>query len=306
MPAAAPGGQCPRCLLSLGSASSLRVTLEDALLDAGQVRSFGSYELLEEIARGGMGVVYRARQRELGREVAIKMILTGQLATTESVQRFRNEAATAARLDHPNIVSIYEIGEYETQHYFSMRLVLGRRNIANWATNLTGSPSERGRRIAVMLAKAARAVAFAHERGVLHRDLKPPNILVDDKDEPQVTDFGLAEYDLASLLYDPYVAIPREECVELLEYYEQTRTRGGSPVDGDFREIFRLCAIQRLMQALGAYGFLGLVKGNTAFLEHIDAALDSLRSLVGETPGLEALHAALFRLPPRGQPAAET
>lgn len=193
VPAAAPGGQCPRCLLSLGSASSLTATLGDALLDAGQVRSFGSYELLEEIARGGMGVVYRARQRELGREVAIKMILTGQLATAESVQRFRNEAATAARLDHPNIVSIHEIGEYETQHYFSMRLVLGRRNIANWAANLTGSQFERTRRIAAMLAKAARAVAFAHERGVLHRDLKPANILIDEKDEPQITDFGLAK-----------------------------------------------------------------------------------------------------------------
>ena len=219
MPAAAPGGQCPRCLLSLGSASSLTVMLGDALLDAGQVRSFGSYELLEEIARGGMGVVYRARQRELGREVAIKMILTGQLATTESVQRFRNEAATAARLDHPNIVSIFEIGEYETQHYFSMRLVLGRRNIASWAATLKGSPSERGKRIAVMLAKAARAVAFAHERGVLHRDLKPPNILVDDKDEPQVTDFGLAKLTLepesgltlsAALLGSPSYMAPEQ------------------------------------------------------------------------------------------------
>ena len=163
------------------------------LLDAGQVRSFGDYELLEEIARGGMGVVYRARQLSLGREVAVKMILAGELATAETVQRFRNEAAAAARLDHPNIVSVYEIGEHETQHYFSMRLVLGRRNIATWAKSLPLSATERAAQLAAVMAKVARAVAFAHERGVLHRDLKPSNILVDENGEPQVTDFGLAK-----------------------------------------------------------------------------------------------------------------
>jgi len=193
IPPAAPDGLCPRCLISLASASSLTAEVDDALLDAGQVRALGGYELIEEIARGGMGVVYRARQVSLGREVAVKMILTGQLATAESVQRFRNEAATAARLDHPNIVSVYEIGEHETQHYFSMRLVLGRGNIATWAKALDLPPAQRAQQIAAMMAKVARAVAFAHERGVLHRDLKPSNILVDEKGEPQVTDFGLAK-----------------------------------------------------------------------------------------------------------------
>jgi WD40 repeat protein len=164
---------------------------DEALMGALQMRSFGDYELLEEIARGGMGVVYRAKQLSLGREVAVKMILAGELATTESVQRFRNEAATAARLDHPNIVSVYEIGEHDMQHYFSMRLVLGRRNIAMWARALASAG--RAKSIATMMAKVAHAVAFAHERGVLHRDLKPSNILVDDQGEPQVTDFGLAK-----------------------------------------------------------------------------------------------------------------
>ena len=193
IPPGAPFGQCPKCLLSLGSGFGSMSAIGVDLLDAGQVRSFGDYELLEEIARGGMGVVYRARQLSLGREVAVKMILAGELATAETVQRFRNEAAAAARLDHPNIVSVYEIGEHETQHYFSMRLVLGRRNIATWAKSLPLSATERAAQLAAVMAKVARAVAFAHERGVLHRDLKPSNILVDENGEPQVTDFGLAK-----------------------------------------------------------------------------------------------------------------
>ncbi len=188
-------GQCPRCLLGLANGFVLEADFPDgtSLADHGEARRFGDYELLEEVARGGMGVVYRARQLSLGREVAIKMILAAELATAESVQRFRNEAATAARLDHPNIVSVYEIGEHDMQHFFSMRLVLGRRNVATWAASLTGSSATRARTVADMMTKVARAVSFAHERGVLHRDLKPSNILVDDLGEPQVTDFGLAK-----------------------------------------------------------------------------------------------------------------
>lgn len=185
------GAKCPRCLLSLATFGIEEP--DETAADSSLMRSFGDYELLEEIARGGMGVVYRARQLSLGREVAVKMILAGELATAESVQRFRNEAATAARLDHPNIVPVYEIGELDMQHYFSMRLVLGRRNIATWARALTGPSVERAKSMARMMAKVAHAVAFAHERGVLHRDLKPSNILVDDQGEPQVMDFGLAK-----------------------------------------------------------------------------------------------------------------
>ena len=185
-------GQCPHCLLNLASNFGLLTEMAgmEDLLGPLQVRRFGDFELLEEIARGGMGIVYRARQISLRREVAIKMILAGELASAESVQRFRNEAAAAARLDHPHIVAVYEIGEYETLQFFSMRLVAGKRHIAAWARSLT-PPA--GNEIAVMMAKVARAVAFAHERGVLHRDLKPSNILVDEKGEPQVTDFGLAK-----------------------------------------------------------------------------------------------------------------
>lgn len=195
IPPGAPLGQCPRCLLGFGSGIGVFLeTEDDDLLGDSQVRGFGDFELLEEIARGGMGIVYRARQISLGREVAVKMILAGELATGETVQRFRNEAAAAARLDHPNIVPVYEIGEHELQHFFSMRLVLGGRNIAGWAAGSNDSGESHGYgSIATMMAKVANAVAFAHDRGVLHRDLKPSNILVDENGEPQITDFGLAK-----------------------------------------------------------------------------------------------------------------
>ena len=189
IPHDAPLGQCPRCLLGLANAASFEREIPDDLLDLDRTRHVGDYELIEEIARGGMGVVYRARQTSLGREVALKMLLAGELATPETVRRFQNEAAAAAKLDHSNIVPIYEIGEHETQHFFSMRLVAGRCHLAHWARRRPGE----FRAIAHMMVRVAKAVAFAHDRGVLHRDLKPSNILVDEHDEPQITDFGLAK-----------------------------------------------------------------------------------------------------------------
>lgn len=176
-----------------------------------KVKYLGDYELLSEIARGGMGVVYRARQTSLKRTVALKMILAGQLAGEDEVQRFHTEAEAAATLDHPGIVPIYEVGEVDGQHYFSMGYVDG----PSLAELIAENPFE-PREAAELMLKIAEAIAYAHHQGVIHRDLKPANVLLQRRTtrngsslnvsastsvdshssielSPRVTDFGLAK-----------------------------------------------------------------------------------------------------------------
>src|SRR6266540_307967 len=148
---------------------------------------FGDYELLEEIGRGGQGVVYRARQKSLNRTVALKVIGLGQWATQAHLKRFRREAESAANLDHPCIVPIYDVGEREGSCYFSMKFIDGGQldEVAKRTPISTRDAAE-------LIAKLARTVHYAHEHGILHRDIKPGNILLDAKGGAHLTDFGLA------------------------------------------------------------------------------------------------------------------
>src|SRR5215468_8202447 len=151
------------------------------------LRELGDYELLEEIGRGGQGVVFRARQKSLNRIVALKVIGLGQWATQAHLKRFRLEAEAAASLDHPCIVPIYEVGESDGRCYFSMKFVEGGQ-----LDEVLKHKPVSIRQATELVAKVARTVQYAHQRGILHRDIKPGNILLDKNSEPHLTDFGLA------------------------------------------------------------------------------------------------------------------
>lgn len=192
-------GMCPVCMLSEGLSPVAAAARSHGAVPSGGregdstprtalPRPFGDYELLEEIACGGMGVVYKARQVSLNRIVAVKMMLAGQFAREEYVQRFKAEAEAAGSLQHPNIVAIHEVGECDGQHYFSMDFVPGR----DLAELVRKAPLPAGRAVGYVRT-IAQAVHYAHERGLLHRDLKPSNILIDESDQPRITDFGLAK-----------------------------------------------------------------------------------------------------------------
>jgi serine/threonine protein kinase len=188
-------GLCPNCVgrlaFLLGPDADPAAEAGTPLPSGAKLRYFGDYELLEEIARGGMGVVYKARQLSLNRLVAVKMILSGNLASAADVARFRAEAEAAANLRHPNIVAIHEVGEHEGQHYFSMDYVEGKslaQLISDFGFRI--SDFERAARYVKTIAEA---IHYAHQQGTLHRDLKPSNVLIDFSDQPHITDFGLAK-----------------------------------------------------------------------------------------------------------------
>src|SRR5581483_4710605 len=183
----APEGLCPACLVetAIGPFAD-----ESGDCHSGAIPgNVGDYELLEEIGRGAQGVVYRARQKSLNRVVAIKIIGLGGWATKAHIKRFRLEAEAAAKLDHPFIVPIHEIGESNGSCYFSMQLVEGGQldEVLKRQSRSVGI-----RQAAELIAKLARTVHHAHERGILHRDIKPGNILLDMNEDPHLTDFGLA------------------------------------------------------------------------------------------------------------------
>jgi serine/threonine protein kinase len=199
-----PSGFCPACLLTTALERSQTMAAGSCIED---------YELLNEVARGGMGIVYRARQRAPSRVVALKMILPTHLSSLGAVQRFRAEAETAASLEHENILPIYAVGQQGGAPFFSMKFADGGTLSAR-IDNYRDKPRE----AAALVAKLACAVAFAHEHGILHRDLKPGNVLFDSAGKPYVSDFGLAKWlqrecDLTqtlAILGTPYYMAPEQ------------------------------------------------------------------------------------------------
>src|SRR5215471_1207570 len=185
---------CPSCLMREGfEAGVSRAAFESVMAEVDVPDTqwhLGNYEVLEEIGRGGMGVIYRARQRHSRRIVAIKRVLSYQADSHETLMRFLREVEAVASLDHPNILPIYEVSESEDGlPFFSMKFATSG-SLGHAAPSLRKEP----RKCVELMAKVARAVEYAHGRGVLHRDLKPGNILLDERGEPLVSDFGLAKW----------------------------------------------------------------------------------------------------------------
>jgi eukaryotic-like serine/threonine-protein kinase len=197
------------------------------------IRHFGDYEILEEIGRGGMGVVYKARQKELDRIVALKMILASHLASTEQVGRFQTEARAAAKLRHTNIVQIHEVGQIGGQDFFTMEYIEGK----NLGQRIARRPVEQTQAVRTIIA-VARAVEEAHRQGIVHRDLKPSNILLDADERPYLTDFGLAK-----LLLSDAGQTSTREVLGTMRYMSPEQASGHSREVKPAADIYSLGAI---------------------------------------------------------------
>jgi eukaryotic-like serine/threonine-protein kinase len=239
-------GVCPRCFVRTAlttlsseedlddeSPDSIRLLLADGTTAAPLLRELGDYELLEELGHGGMGVIFKARQRSLDRIVALKVIRAGSLARPDDIARFRTEAAAAARLQHPNIVAIYEVGEHAGQPFYSMEFVPGR-SLAQELLQGPCTPREAAR----LLQTVAQAIHFAHQRGILHRDLKPSNILLDARRHPRVADFGLAK-----LLHSDSELTVSGAVIGSPHYMSPEQADGRSAKAGPSSDVYSLGAI---------------------------------------------------------------
>ena len=180
--AESPAGLCPACLLTTAIEEG---DLEESISGS----RIQDYELLNEVARGGMGIVYRARQHVPPRIVALKMILPAHVGSSDAMKRFRAETEAAASLEHEGILPIYAVGEHDGAPFYSMKFAEGGA-----LADRLGQYRDKPRDAAALVAALARAVAYAHERGIMHRDLKPGNVLFDDAGKPYVSDFGLAKW----------------------------------------------------------------------------------------------------------------
>ena len=267
LPVNAPGGLCRHCLFGT-------LLVPEQASDGCALRAFGDYEILGVIARGGMGVVYRARQRSLNRIVALKMIRAGEFASEAERKRFRAEVEAAAQLEHPNIVPIYEVGEHDGEDYFSMKLIEGgslaercsKLLVSGSGLEKAGENAKRETRAAQLISAVARAVHYAHQRGVIHRDLKPGNILVGTGDEPFLTDFGLAKRVESSqelTLSGAVLGSPN--------YMPPEQAAGGSKGITTAADIYSLGAI-----------FYELLTGRPPFAA--DTALATMRAVMEEEP----------------------
>ena len=230
------------------------------------IRYIGEYEILEEIARGGMGIVFKAKQQNLNRIVALKMILSGKLADDIDVERFRREAKAAGGLKHSNIVPVHEIGEFEGRHYFTMDFVEGR-SLAEMIREESLPP----RQAAKLVQSTAEAVQYAHARGVIHRDLKPANILVDSGGEPQITDFGLAKVHDAVADESRSDLTATGQILGTPSYMSPEQASGSQTLVGPASDIYSLGAI--LYAAL---------TGRAPFVA--DSPVDTLLQVVNQDP----------------------